>query len=296
MEKVKIIINPKSGKEQGLNKLNHLINLLSNDGINADIRFTKKSKDAIEFAKIDEGEDLIISFGGDGTLNEVASGIFQSKRETPLAIFPSGTVNDFATSLKIPNNVERFYDMIKKGKTKKIDLGQAGDKIFVNVAAGGLLTEIAYQVPEETKTFFGRMAYYIEGVKEVSKIRIFKKSKSIPVKIQTKEETIEENITMFIIANSNSVGGFKNIAPNAKVDDGYFDIVIIKEIYGADLPLLLASIVSGSHINHDKVIYLKSDEISIETKNKISIDLDGEEGGKLPMKFKNLKKAINLIV
>ncbi|RVU54031.1 diacylglycerol/lipid kinase family protein [Anaerosphaera multitolerans] len=295
MEKIKIIANPKSGKEQAINKINALISLFSQDGYKIDLRFTTKRGDAMIFAEEDDGEDLIISVGGDGTLNEVVNGLYKSKRDVPLAILQAGTVNDFANVLKIPNNIRGFYEMIKRGKIKKVDLGMAGDRVFVNVAAGGMFTNIAYQVPEEKKTLLGRMAYYIEGVKELTKLGNPEES-IIEAKINCEELNTVENVLMFIIANSASVGGFRYLAPDAEVFDGYLDVLIVKELELYDIPLLLPSILNGTHTEHDKVIYLKTKEITIESNKDVVIDVDGEKTESLPMTFKILEKALNLVV
>lgn len=295
MEKIKIIANPKSGKEQAVNKINALINLMSSDGYKIDLRFTSKRGDAMLFAEEDEGEDLIISVGGDGTLNEVVNGIYKSNRDTPLAIFQAGTVNDFANVLKIPSNVRSFYEMIKKKNIQKVDLGMAGDRVFANVAAGGMFTNIAYQVTEDKKTLLGRMAYYIEGVKEFAKLGN-PDANIIKADINCKELSAKEDVLMFVIANSASVGGFKYLAPDAEVFDGYLDVLIVKELEMYDIPILLPSILNGSHTGHDKVIYLKTKEITIDANKDVAIDVDGEKAGSLPMTFKILEEALNLVV
>ena len=117
-----------------------------------------------------EDWDIIVASGGDGTVNEVAKGIANSERKIPVAILSSGTVNDFANYMKIPKNIMDFYDMIKRENTIDVDLGKVNSEYFVNVAAGGLLTNVGYQVLPETKMVLGRkrMAYYIEGLKEIT--------------------------------------------------------------------------------------------------------------------------------
>lgn len=294
MKKIKIIANPKSGREQALIKINQLINLFSEDGYKIDLRFTKKKNDGAIFASEDEGEDLIICYGGDGTLNEVVNGIYYRERKVPLAILAGGTVNDFATFLDLPTNVRDFYEMIKRNNQIDVDLGMAGDRIFANVAAAGMLTEVAYTVSDDLKSKIGRIAYYIEGVKEFVKIR--QDSDLITASIKSEELEAEEKIHMFLVANSASVGGFKKIAPQAEVYDGYLDVLILKGISSSEILEIGPSILSGKHIDHDKVIYLKTKEITISTDKELIVDVDGERAGKLPMTFKVLDKAITLIV
>lgn len=296
MKKIKIIANPNSGREQALIKINQLINLFSEDGYKIDLRFTKKKNDGTIFAGEDEGEDIIICYGGDGTLNEVVNGMYHRSRQVPLAILAGGTVNDFATILDIPTNVKDFYAMVKENNQIDVDLGMAGDRVFANVAAAGMLTEVAYTVSDELKSKIGRMAYYIEGVKEFSKLRQMSEENLITAKIESEELVSEEKIHMFLIANSASVGGFKKIAPRAEVYDGYLDVVILKGIKSSEVLEIAPSILSGKHIDHDKVIYLKTKEITISTDKELIVDVDGEKAGVLPMTFKVLDKALKLVI
>lgn len=296
IEKIKIIVNPKSGREQALVKINQLITLFSRDGYKIDLRFTKKTNDGMRYAAEDEGEDLIISYGGDGTLNEVVNGIYRRKRKVPLAIFAGGTVNDFATILDLPTNVRDFYEMIKAGEVIDVDLGLAGDRVFANVAAAGLLTEVAYTVSDELKAKIGRLAYYMEGLKEFAKFRQLEVEDLVSAKIKSEEFNSEEKILMFIVANSASVGGFKRVAPKAQVYDGYLDVVILKGLNIAEMIEIAPAIISGKHINHDKVIYLKTKNINIKTDKKLTVDVDGEKAGQLPMAFKVLEKELQLVV
>lgn len=295
MKKYKIIANPKSGSESALDIITELIEYMSEDGCKVDLRLTGKSGDAYEFAKEDDGEDIIISIGGDGTLNEVVNGIIESDKKIPLAIISGGTVNDFATAMELPTEIEDFYNMLLKEKTRQIDVGLAGDKAFINVAAGGMLTDIAYTVPEESKTIFGRAAYYIEGLKEVAKLGDKKKKNYFKLNIETEDFKSEEEVLAFICANSISVGGFE-MAPKASVDDGYLDLIILKDLDLTDLPNLLRSFTKGEHIEHEKIIYLQTQKFKLSSDKEVLIDVDGEKGNNLPLEFKVLEKAIKLII
>ena len=167
MKRVKIIANPNSGRGAALGKILELIELMSHDEYEIELLFTHLEGDGKNFAANYTGEDFIICSGGDGTVNEVVNGIYLSKRDTPLAILQSGTVNDFANAQGLPTSPFKFYNMIKNFNIKTIDLGLAGERAFINVAAGGMLTEIAYSVTAERKASLGNMAYYLEGVKEL---------------------------------------------------------------------------------------------------------------------------------
>ncbi len=295
MKKIKFIANPISGKEQSLKRINELVNLFSKDGYKIDLRFTRSKGDAMDFAMEDEGEDILVSVGGDGTLNEVVNGIYRSKRNIPLAIYKAGTVNDFANVLEIPDDTNKFYKMIKNFNVVPVDIGLADDRVFANVAAGGLLTNIAYEVETDLKNRFGRLAYYAQGIKELYKYNTGKKEKfKITFKSEEYKET--EELDLFLVSNSSYVGGFKNIVPNADVKDGYLHVLIIRDIDIKGFPNLLSYLIDSTQFKTDKIKQFKTKEVTISSENDLIIDLDGEKSNKLPMTFKILEKELNLIL
>ena len=295
MKKVKFIINPSSGRQTMEKKIDTLCKLLLDDGFIVSKFFTEKKYDAmLEAKKTCEGDyDLIIACGGDGTVNEVVKGIMKSNRKIPLAILASGTVNDFASYLNIPKNINEFFLMIKNGNTINIDIGKVNDDdYFVNVAAGGLLTNVGYQVQPDIKAILGRMAYYFEGIRELT----LQNLDPIKVKIVSEEYCNEEEILLFLISNSSSIGGFKKLAPEADVLDGLLDVIIIKKSAVSDLANIFINVLTGDHINHPNVIYYKTKAVYLDTFKDVSIDIDGEYGGKLPAKFQVIPRGIEILI
>ncbi|MDU5080849.1 YegS/Rv2252/BmrU family lipid kinase [uncultured Tissierella sp.] len=294
MKKIKVIFNPSSGRQSMERRVDRLCKLLLDDGYLISKFITQKKDDAmIETMKAcKEDWDIIVASGGDGTVNEVAKGIANSERKIPVAILSSGTVNDFANYMKIPKNIMEFYDMIKRENTIDVDLGKVNSEYFVNVAAGGLLTNVGYQVLPETKMVLGRMAYYIEGLKEIT----LQNFEPIKLSVESEECSLDEEVLLFLISNSSSIGGFKKLAPKADVLDGLLDIVIVKKSGVQDLANIFINIFSGDHINHPNVVYFKSKSVRLDTREKVSIDIDGEYGGKLPATFEIVPKAFRIIV
>lgn len=284
MKKIKIINNPSSGRQIIQRRLDYLISKLLDNGYIIGKFNTEKKNDAINetIKSCKEDWDIIIACGGDGTVNEVAAGIAMSERKPPVAILSAGTVNDFATHMNIPDDMDEFFDMIENEKIINVDLGKSNDHYFVNVAASGILTDIGYKVQPEAKAIFGRMAYYVEGMREIPRAGI----DPIKVKFESKEYTAEEDIMLFVVSNSASIGGFKKLAPDASVSDGYLDVVIIKKSDIPDLAQIFINIFSGEHINHPNVSYFKTQNLKVTTDEDLTIDIDGEYGGKLPAEFK----------
>lgn len=296
MQRVKIICNPSSGRQIMQKKVDSLCNLFINNDYIVGKFNTKTKNDAMyeTMKTIEEGWDLIVVCGGDGTVNEVAKGIAKSNKKIPVGILSSGTVNDFANYMKFPKDIEDFFNMINKGNTLDVDLGKVNDEYFVNVAASGLLTDIGYKVSPEIKAILGKMAYYIEGLKEIPKSRF----RPIKVKFESHEFTSQEDILLYLISNTSSIGGFGRIAPNADVTDGYLDVVIIKKSEVQDLAQIFISVFRGEHINHPNVIYFKSKKIKVQSSydEDITIDIDGEYGGNLPATYEVLPRSFRIFV
>lgn len=293
MKKIKIIENPSSGRQSADKRMERIIKLLLDEGYTINKFLTEKKDDAMNetIKTCKEDWDIIIVSGGDGTVNEVAKGIVYGGRKIPVAILPSGTVNDFANHMELPKTPAEFVEMINKADYIDVDLGKINDNYFVNVAAGGLLSNVGYQVLPEAKLMLGRLAYYLEGVKEITTQGF----DPIKLKIESEEFTGTEDILLFLISNSSSIGGFKNIAPKADVSDGYLDIILIKKSGLPDVANIFFSIFTGEHINHPNVIYFKSKRIKISSDEEVPIDIDGEYGGNLPTKFEIVEEAFRLL-
>lgn len=295
--KVKFILNPSSGKQIVQQNLDRMIGNLILKGIikYVDVFTTKTKFDGLqEVQKMKEGEyDLIIAVGGDGTVNEVVNGVMKGQNKTPIAILPAGTVNDFANWLEIPKDVEGFAQMIRNNKKIKVDVGKINNQYFINVAAGGLLTNVGYKVSTDLKTVLGRFAYYVEGMKEIPK-QMFK---SINLEIHAEEMETKEEILMFLVMNTPTVGGFKKMAPKAKIDDGLLDVCIIKKSDLSQILSLFVQTMKGEHIHHPKVQYIQTSKIELKNLEgeRIDLDLDGEQRGTLPATIEVIPRAIDVI-
>lgn len=293
MKKIKIIANPSSGREGAVEIINKLLVPFASKGTSILLNFTQEAGDARKFAATDDGEDCIISMGGDGTVNEVVSGIYDAKRDTPLAIYPAGTVNDFAESMGIPKDPYDFYTMVVYGKKSAVDIGLCGDSAFINVCAVGAFSEIGYSVPDEAKSAVGRLAYYAEGFR-MFRGKDFLKS-GFDVHIDCDGEIIDTKAMMVMVSNSNSVGGFAKISPEADVKDGLLELAVIEEMSMAKVFELFRTIGLGKHIDHDHFIYRHGKKITLRADKPMHVDIDGEKGPCLPQTIQVVPGAVQLI-
>ncbi|HBH13770.1 MAG: Diacylglycerol kinase catalytic region [Clostridiales bacterium 38_11] len=295
MERFLVIYNPSAGKETVQQKIFQIAREILTD-VDVSITFisTKKKGDAEEAAKVAcvEGYDLIIACGGDGTINEVVNGIMHSPCKTKLSILPSGTVNDFGTYMGIPTTINEFTKMLKAKKTKLVDVGKANDRYFINVISGGAFTNIAHEIPSETKSIFGKYAYYFQAAIEIP-TQIYQ---SHHLYVKTETESFDLEALVFMVSNTPSIGGIKKLSPGAKYDDGLFDVVIIEKAPPFALLEIFSGFASGDHVNHPSVHYFKTSQISIDADKEIIMDIDGEYGFKTPVDINITRKAIELLV
>ena len=298
MLKALFVINPSSGRQNFLETIEKIVSrLIMEQTVNhIDVVYTRKQDDARNAVlNLQKGEyDFVTAIGGDGTINEVISGIADGGSEIPIAIISAGTVNDFANYLNLPATVNEFCEMIKNFRLKKIDVGSINGKIFMNVVAGGIATDIGYNVSKEMKAIFGKAAYYVEGIKEIPK-QLFRPFK---LRIESEQFTGSDEYLLFLVMNSQSVGGYKQAAPLASVSDGELDVLLLKKVELIQITELIIKILRGDHSNHPAVQYFQTKHIRIipEDDSGISIDYDGEYYGTLPADIQVLEGKINVII
>lgn len=297
--KIKIIINPSAGKQTVQRTIKNIALRLEEREIvsRIDVFETRQKDDAMqEASKLQPGEyDLVVAVGGDGTVNEVVNGIILSESDTPLGILAAGTVNDFAKACKLPRDVTGFCKMVEAFELTQCDVGVANGHHFLNVLAGGLMTDVAYKVSSDSKTVLGKLAYYLEGVKDLP-ANLFK---SIPLRFELDNQSIEEDVFLFLVSNTNSVGGFQQIAPMASICDGMLDVCIIKKLELQNILPILLKLPWGDHIGEEGIIYLQTSKLKVsclEESLSIPLDYDGEQINELPITIENKPNAIRLLV
>ena len=294
--RARLIYNPTSGKELLKRNLADILMVIEKAGYEASAFATtpepfSAKKEASRAAQA--GFDLIVAAGGDGTINEVINGIAPLEKRPKLAIIPGGTTNDFARALRIPrDNVVKAVEVILKNQTIKSDIGKAGNTYFMNIAAGGYLTELTYEVPSQLKSVFGYLAYLAKGAEMLPRV------KPIKMRLKYDDGEFDGKASMFFLGLTNSVGGFEQIVPDAQLDDGKFSLIIVKTANVLEIMHLVALMLNGGkHIDDPRIEYIKTSKLYAETFDddyRMMINLDGEYGGDAPMEFTNYKQHIEI--
>ncbi len=293
MKRARIIYNPTSGKEAFKRQLPEVLEKLEKAGYETSCHATTGEGDATRAAEIaiERKYDVVIAAGGDGTIYEVVNGLAGHEFRPKLGIIPVGTTNDFARALRISTkSVLDAADTIAGGLTIPIDIGQMNDRFFINIAGGGRLTELTYDVPSKLKTVLGQLAYYMKGIEMLPSL------KATPMKIEYDGKLFEGDAMLFLVANTNSVGGFERLAPDASLNDGMFSLIILKKINLADFVRVVTMAIRGDHINDPSVIYAKANRIKVSSPEKLLLNLDGEFGGLAPAEFVNLYRHFEVFV
>ena len=295
--RVRCIINPTAGRQTVQKNAEQILSVLLDDGTisKADLIRTGKAGDAYDAARHFNpwDIDLIMVVGGDGTVSEVVNGLIDGNHRTPLAILAAGTANDFAHAMMMPRNVEEYCEMVRRFKIQDVDAGRIGTKSFLNVAASGMLTDVSYKVPSDSKTVLGQMAYVLNGALDLP-AQIYR---TLPITIKAPERVIEDDILLFIVSNSCSVGGFRNLAPLASVNDGLLDVLVVHKQGLFELLPLMLQVVNGEHLGHPRVSYFQASRLEISCRDScpMPLDIDGESGPVLPVVIEAVPAAIRLL-
>ena len=290
-KKMLFVFNPKAGKGKIKTHLLDIVDIFSSHDYEIIIRSTQAPRDAYEKAKeYANSVDMIVCSGGDGTLDEVVTGIMEAESSVPIGYIPAGSTNDFANSLFMPKNITKVAEMIMEEELYHCDIGRFNQKTFAYVAAFGLFTDVSYETDQDLKNVLGHVAYVLEGVKRLFDI------KSYHMKVTSDEVQAEDDFIVGMITNSRSVGGFKNLTgKNVDMNDGLFEVTLIVHPKN---PLQLQEIITAlvmAEDNTDLIYSFKTKKLTIESDEEVPWTLDGEFGGDHSyVDIENRHKALNL--
>jgi diacylglycerol kinase (ATP) len=289
MKKVRFIYNPYSGENSIVNELDNVIKLHQEANLTVVPYRIQRGRDLTEALEIiDETYSYILIAGGDGTVDSLVNAMKQKNVNLPIGILPVGTANDFGKFIHMPTDIEEACKQILDSKPVAIDLGKINNKYFINVASTGLFTDISQKTDVNLKNTMGKLAYYLKGLEELPNFRKLK------VKISSKECDYEGEMYLLLVFNGQTAGNF-NLATEAEVTDGKLDVVMFKAIAIMELLPLFIKLLKGEHLDSDKVVYFKTDDVYIESSENIVTDIDGERGPDFPLRIHCIKGGIKLL-
>jgi len=291
------IFNPQSGKGSVVRNKEYILRNLSQKFGEIEERPTSYAKEATELAAkaASEGYDYLFVAGGDGTLNEVINGLATFEKTPIIGYIPTGTVNDLARSLSIPRNIKGAVKNILEGDILEHDIFKVNDRYGIYVCCAGLFTAPSYSAPRESKKVLGKIAYFIDGAKDLFK------AKPVEVTLETEDEKITKKCALVLILNSRSTAGFL-LNRKATLDDGEVEVVLVhshkKYILLSDI-LRIGDMFALGIDRYKKsryVTYRKLSKFSLKLGGGVAINLDGEKSGMGNFDFEVINRAVRIIV
>lgn len=304
--RIKVIVNPAAGNGCPPRKWHRIDKLLATNLGKTSIEFTTQPGDATEFARaaLKQGFNSIVAMGGDGTINEVVNGFFEDgcviNPAACLGIIPTGTGSDLKRTLELPADIGAAVQRIAAGASRRCDAGiltcqtldnQPTQRYFINIADagfGGALTDrLAY-----SKMVPGHFFTYLGGL-----LKTLLRYQNQPMKVEIDGALVTDQIlNSVVVANGQFFGGGMRIAPEARMDDGLFDVIVIGDISRWEVIANIPKLYSGKLADHPKVRTFRAKNVRLSTNEEILIDADGELPGKLPATFEILPGKLNIII
>lgn len=292
-KKILFVFNPKSGMGLIKNNLLDIVDVMVKAGYDPTVYPTQARGDATRKVCEDGvNYDRIVCSGGDGTLDEVVTGMREAHLHIPLGYIPAGSTNDFARTLGISNDMVKAAQVAVGENVFPCDVGQFNDDTFIYIAGFGVFTEISYETPQELKNIFGHAAYILSAAKSLASIPNYL------MQVEANGEVIQDRFIYGMVTNSVSVAGFKGLTgKNVQLDDGEFEVTLVKS---PNNPIELNEIIAylTGIISETKMVYsFKTADIKIRSRASVSWTMDGEDGGShWNVEIKNRHKKLNILI
>ena len=261
----------------------------------AEICFTEHAGDGTRMARaaVEDGCEVVIAAGGDGTLNEVVNGIASHVDRVQLGLIPLGTGNDFAKMLNLPSSIEECVAVLKSGQARPTDLVRVtSDQVryFVNVSAGGFSGTVNEKLTPEIKQSWGPLAYLRSAAAALPELRAY--GTEITLDDAT---TLALDLYNVVIANGRYVAGGTLIAPEASIDDGLLDIILVPKNPATDLALVAAQMAVGKHLQSEGIVFRRAAKIAVKSDPGMWFNVDGELIGNEPAVFEVMPRALQFL-
>lgn len=292
MKRVRFIYNPQSGETVITEWLDKIIEIYQAHGCLIEpYRLNFSDNEEQEMLRgIDETYFHILIAGGDGTINYVVNAMKRLGMDLPIAVLPTGTANDFSHMMGVPSDLARACRRILAGTEQRVDLGRANNEYFVNVFSCGLFTDVSQKTPTILKNTFVKLAYYFGGLGEIPNFR------KMHISIETPNESYDGSSLIFFVFNGRTAGQMR-FAYMAEPDDGLLDVIVIKGDRSIETIRTIFHFIKRNTGSYPPgVVYFKSDDITVNSYNDESTDIDGQQGPSFPIHITCEKGALRIIV
>ena len=294
MKKMLFIYNTKAVRQKARAMLPDLLEHFSDQGYEVTACPTQKRGDATERARCAAGFDRVVCCGGDGTMNEVVSGLLDipAEERPPVGYVPAGSANDYARSLNLPKTLPELAAVAGTGAVSPIDMGNSSGLTFTYISAFGLFTEVSYSTPQNVKNLLGHFAYLLEGAKGLTNVP------SYHMEVTTPDGIREEGDFIYgMVGNTVSMGGVFSLPRDlVRLDDGRFEVFLVRKPKTTkDWQSILTALAKPELTLEGAVIGFTADEVTFRCEQPVAWTVDGEFGGKREETVvKNLPQAIRI--
>lgn len=292
-QKMLLVLNPCAGRRRANRYLEQIRKILADGGFDVDVFTTSARGDATEkVRRCAKDYDRVAVIGGDGSLNEVISGMIASGAGVPIGYIPAGTTNDLARSLHLSTAILRAAQDVTGAGVFPMDIGCFNGRYFVYTASFGAFTRASYAAPQQVKNTLGHLAYLLEGAKDITRIR------PVHLEIEAGDQRFSEDYIFGAISNSTSMGGILKLDPR-RVDlrDGKFEVMLIRAPAHVTQLINTIAALQWRNYEHDSIRFLTVDQVRIVAGGQMPWTLDGEYAeGTEEIDIRVLPGAVNLIV
>ncbi|GGD90395.1 diacylglycerol/lipid kinase family protein [Paenibacillus nasutitermitis] len=291
MPRAVIILNPAAGKSAMVDQMDRITDKLRLRYDEVVVYQTEAAGDGAAYIQRHAAEfDLIIGFGGDGTIHELINALCPLAERPLFAILPGGTCNDFSRAIGMNQDPLLAVEQILVGRVKHVDVGRSGSRYFLNFWGIGLITLVSNNIDSDQKERLGKLSYYISAAQSITGFEPFS------LKITSADFDYDNTACLLVISNGAYTGGMRTFFPETDLEDGLFDVLIIKE---TSMELAWKAIqlkLTGEMPEGGAVCYFKTNKLSIEASPGQEIDCDGEIGDRTPDELENVRQHLAVLV
>lgn len=275
MRSLLLILNPQAGRKESRLRLFDLVEFFSRHDFTVTVHPTRRKSDATHFVQAYAGKyDVLLCCGGDGTLNEVITGLMSIGKKPEVGYIPAGTTNDMAASLRLPRRLLKAAEIILGGKSRMHDIGSFNSGYFVYAAAFGAFTSVSYLTPQPAKSLLGRFAYVLEGIRRLPEIRPYK------MNVIADEQNHTGDFIFGAVTNTHSIAGIKNPMPGVVLlNDGKFEVLLVKNPDTPNKLRLILMDLGRRKYENENIIFFQTSHIEFHAEEEVPWTIDGEDGG-----------------
>ncbi len=282
MEEIVVILNPAARSEKARRDLKKIGSL---PGCRLETTISPGDGRRLAAEAVAAGCRTIVAAGGDGSINDIVNGMTGS--DATLGVLPIGTMNVFAAELGLPTDLLKAWDVIRAGHTRSIDLCQANEHYFVQLAGVGLDAQVVESTSQAFKNRFGPLSYVISAAQIAAK-------KPPRLIVETDAGTCEGSFVL--VGNGRYYGGPLALFTDAKIDDGKLDVLIFKNLGYLDIARYLGTILMGRHTDLNDVEYFQTTHATVSSESEVPVEVDGELLGRLPVSFRIAERKLQVLV